>query len=731
MKQVFLSGQGRIEVNEAPVPGKLYKGVLVQNAFSLISAGTEGSAVTKNSGLRGLYEKAMNSKDKFGQIWDMAKSQGFRNTAEALQSKLSDMTALGYTSAGIVLEIEENVKDCKVGQRVACMGVGYASHAEFVVVPEQLTVNLPDTVSFESAAFGAIACIAMQGIRRLELSPGERVGIIGLGLIGQLALRLAQAMGYEAYGFDISGEKVEHARRYCQSSGVVNSAQTDPGMQVNTWTEGESLDGIVICASSDSDALINSAFSLCRRRGRVSVVGDVGLGLERARMYAKELELRLSCSYGPGRYDSNYELRGIDYPIEFARWTEKRNLEYFISLLHSGRLNVDDLITEKFPVVRATEAYSRIKSDPLRTFGVLLDYALPSPQNCGLPKDAFKIIANPQPQIRTGSVHVGLIGVGGYAKNVHVPNLGKIKAATVSAVASRSGASAAVVAKKIGAAYATSDTNQILSDDDVHAVVISTRHESHAELVLRALASGKHVFVEKPMATTILDCLKILREVQKGESILRVGYNRRFSPQLKVMKSNLGNGPRVLNVRVNVGAMGNHWSNTAEEGGRLMGEGVHFFDFATWMLDSKPLSVQASFVGEASVTNPDASISIAYENGSVANINYVTIGSTKRGKEYFEAFGNGRCVVVDDYKGVEIYGQSKKVVRDGMNDKGQLAAMTEFINAILGQESGGGADAVAGLYATAIAEAAVLSGREKAVIKLDEYIKEKASALSS
>ncbi|ABC78482.1 Gfo/Idh/MocA family oxidoreductase [Syntrophus aciditrophicus] len=717
MKQVFISGQGQIDIIDVPIPSLLSGGILVHNAYSLISAGTEGAAVTKHSGVQGLYEKALNSRDKMGQVWAMVQGQGMSNTLKLIRDKLNDYSPIGYSCAGVVLETDKDDLGFKPDQRVACMGTGFANHAEYVVVPKNLAVPLSDNVNFDEAAFAAIACIAMQGIRRLELSPGERVGVIGLGLIGQIALRLATVMGYQAYGFDISDHRVAKAARHSQASLVVNSASTDPVSVAMEASHGNGLDGIVICASGKADSVINQAFMLCRKRGRVSVVGDIGLELERAKMYSKELEVRLSCSYGVGRYDPDYELGGRDYPLPHVRWTERRNLEFFIHLLAEKRLDLGDLVSAKIGIEDAKKAYSLIKAGNSDVYGVLLDYHLPpQPQ---LPQHAFicRYDTNTLAQDKK-CLQIGLIGVGGYAKNVHVPNIQKLENVIIRALSSKSGATAAVVAKKVKAAYATSDISEMLSDKQLDAVVISTRHASHAKLVLAALSAGKHVFVEKPMAITLADCLQIVSLQQETGLVLRVGFNRRFSPYLQEMKRAVGIGRKLFNVRVNVGQVGNHWSNTVEEGGRLLGEGVHFFDLANWMMDCNPVTVSAQFLGEVNVLNPNASVTIRYEDGSIANVVYTTVGHTGLGKEHFELFGNGRSIVMDDYKMIKSFGCGVAAPRKYKKNKGQHGAILEFSRAIKNGDGGGGANAVAGLWATAITEAALKSAETNRTIDM-------------
>ncbi|MBA3449087.1 MAG: Gfo/Idh/MocA family oxidoreductase [Pseudaminobacter sp.] len=728
MKQVFLSGRGQVELFDVPVPGRLQGGVLVRNAFSLISAGTEGAAVTKSGGTKGLYEKARSSPEKVEQVWSMVQSQGFGRTWGAVREKLLDYTPIGYSSAGVVVEVDNDDLGMVVGQRVSCMGTGFANHAEYVVVPKNLAVALPINVGFDQAAFGALACIAIQGIRRLDLSPGERVGVVGLGLIGQLALRLAAAMGYSAYGYDINEARVTHARAHGGATQVVNSAKDDPVSAVQDATAGVGLDGIVICASSKDDALVNQAFAMCRRRGRVSIVGDVGLKLERAKMYAKEIEVRLSCSYGAGRYDYDYEMKGADYPLPYVRWTERRNLEFFIGLLASGRLDVSDLVSARIDIEKCEEAYARVKSGDSTLFGVLFDYHLPETPTLTAEERtiSYASLASTLPR---DIVRIGLIGVGGYAKNVHIPNIAKIDTMRIAAVASKSGGSAAIVARKVKADYATSDTNRLFADPLIDAVIISTRHASHAGLIAAALQHNKHVFVEKPMATTIAECLAVLQAQRKSGKLVRVGYNRRFAPMLQKMKAAVGGGRKIFNIRVNVGAMGGHWSNTVDEGGRLMGEGVHFFDIANWMMDGSPVALTSQFLGAPDKLNPDASVSIRYADGSVANVVYLTTGSASAGKEYFELHGGGRTAIVDDYHTAKSFGCALKVSRADRGNKGQLEAMREFSAVVRGGDGGDGADVAAGLWATAIAELSVEAARTGREILLRDAVDVEADAV--
>lgn len=729
MQQVFLSGAGQVAVLDAPPPARVAGAILVRNACSLISAGTEGAAVTRNAGVRGLVEKATASKGRIEQVWSLARTQGLASTVEMVRGRLQDMTPIGYSCAGTVLEVDHLGLGFKPGDRVAGMGTGFANHAEFVTLPKNLAVKIPDKVSEADAAFAGIACIALQGVRRLELSMGERVGVIGLGLIGQLTTRFLAAMGCEAFGIDLVKARAELAQK---TAGVRAWAMDDTESirYVREITGGMGLDAVIITAASSSSGPVNLAFDLCRQRGRVSIVGDVGLDLERAKMYRKELEVRLSCSYGPGRYDDDYELHGHDYNPAHVRWTERRNLEYYLSLLDSGRMQVHDLISHNYPVTDATAAYAQIKSGGSATFGVMLEYP-PSdgavswikPQTAQLtaPMNSAPSVSGPTVG-RDRPIRLALIGAGGFAKAVHVPNLTQLsRDFTLAAVVGRTAGSIAALGSKLNVKRVTTDVEEVLADSSIDAVLIATRHASHAALAERALKAGKHVFVEKPLSIDIESGQRIVELSKSSGLVVRVGFNRRFSPWLGAMRAAIGSkGRRILLVRSNVGDMAGHWSNTIEEGGRILGEGVHFFDVANWFFDAEPMSVTASFIGDGGdVRESDLSCTIQYPDGGVAQLTYTTLGPASWGKESYEAFGNGQAALSRDFSLFEAT-RGKGPSRSARGDKGQRGELEEFAAAIRGQQFDvKGADARAGLVATWMAAAVRRSAVEKIVMGLD------------
>ncbi|HYS52866.1 MAG TPA: Gfo/Idh/MocA family oxidoreductase [Thermoanaerobaculia bacterium] len=710
MKQVFLSGRGEVEVLDVPRPAAAPGAVLVRNACSLISTGTETAAITAHGGILGLYEKATASRDRLEQLWSMSRTLGVVRTAGVVQQKLADLTPIGYSCAGVVIEAADGAP-FGAGDRVACMGAGFANHAEYVTVPFNLAARVPEEVPLQDAAFGSLACIALQGIRRLDVRGGENIGVIGLGLIGQIAVRLLTAFGCNSFGFDLQPSRVR-AAEHSLTRVAWQLGEGDLVGEILRRTPA-GLDGVLICAATSSDEPVNLAFDLCRPRGRVAVIGDVGLSLQRDKMYRKELDLFMSRSYGPGRYDAEYELAGRDYPIDYVRWTEKRNLECILQLMAAGKLELAQLATDRVAVAEARDAFASLKRGD-GSLAVLLTYDTDKPIEERRPSRRAASTIVP----RKGLVRLGLIGTGSFAKAVHIPNIKKLSSVfAVQAVASRSG-SAAVIGRTLGAALVSSDYRDVIDDADVDAVVIATRHASHAQIVLDALAGGKHVFVEKPMAITIEDALAIERRAGEAGRVIRVGFNRRFAPMLGRFRRTFGSGTsRLLSIRVNIGAIANDWSNTVEEGGRLLGEGVHFFDFANWFMDGEPTDIGAEFVGDPSNINPNCSVHLRYADGSIADIVYTSLGDPRLGKEAYEAFGAGRAARCDDLKAL-IGAQGGR--RRGRSDKGHFGAMEEFASAIRGENTPiKGADARAGLLATWAAIMSVRSAHQRSPVRLE------------
>lgn len=715
MKQIFVSGGGAVEVLETPAPIRLPNSILVRNRYSLISAGTEGSAVSRRGGLMGVAEKVMASRSRMTQVWNIAHRQGIPAAWDAVSKKLADYVSLGYSCAGDIIECDGNTNGLVVGNRVACMGVEFAKHAEYVSIPRNLAVKIPDHVSYEEAAFGAVACIAMQGVRRANLSPGEYVGVIGLGLIGQVVVRILSGFGYPVIGIDRASDRVEKIG-HTKDVLAWTTSECDSERRVLKETNGRGLDAVIVCAATPSDEPMGLAMDLCRKKGRVSIVGDVGLSLQRSKMYKKELDVKMSCSYGPGRYDNSYEIEGNDYPLGHVRWTEQRNLECFLDLLKTDRVSVKDLITQKFSVDDALQAYALVKNKEKPSFGVLVDYGeykVEESINTAFRQVVVKDRIHPA-ALQPGVIRLGVIGAGGFVRSIHLPRLSKMQERIhVVGITSRGGASAATAAKRFGIPRVFSDYNDMIRRPDIDAVLIGTRHASHGKIAVDCLQHGKHIFVEKPLAITVEQCQEIVDLESKTGLTVRVGFNRRFSPFLIRMRECFtADEPRVFNCRVNVGSLSGHWSMSAGEGGRLIGEGVHFFDLCNWFMRASPTQIQTSRIGENAPENPNAVVSMTYSDGSVASVTYTTVGHEGLGKERYEAFGNGQSACCDDFHSLKLMGRKVGRRTRGKYDKGHNGILQEFVEAITGDVQDG-ADALAGLLATEIAVFATSNGKNQ------------------
>ncbi len=714
MKQLFLSGRGEISVCDVPLPGVLPQSLLVRNAYSLISTGTESSSVSRRGGWWGALEKAASSPARVQKAWQLAQRQGLVQAARSVQQKLADWTPIGYSCCGEVVETSDGVAGVKPGDWVACMGAGLANHAEYVVMPVNMAAPLPAEVDPRQAAFGAVACIAQQGIRILSLSPGESIVVIGLGLVGSLTVLLARAMGYTVYGIDLSPQRARWCR---QQLGVPCwTFEQDLPAAVRQATSGRGADAAIISAATGSSQPVNLAFELCRPRGRVSVVGKVGLDLDRDKMYRKELSLGVSCSYGPGRYDAEYELAGRDYPLGHVRWTQQRNLAYFLQLLAERRVDVGRLISHSYPLADAPQAYARLKQADPTVCGVLFEFGHEGRASLPPPQAHLLHTGHPRQAASAEQISLGVIGCGSFARHVHLPNLRRLAdRISIAGIASRSGATAAIAARRFGAPLAVSDYRLLLDDPQLDAVLICTRHASHARLVLAALEAGKHVFVEKPLCLTAAEGAQIEALARRNERVVQVGFNRRFAPQLQHLKAAVGeSGPRMLTVRVSVApSRRDHWSNAEAEGGRFLGEGVHFLDLANWFAGSAPRSVSAQYLGPPSPTNPNLAATIAYPDDALCQLTYTTIGDTGIGKEFYEAFGNGRAVRCDDFRRLRTAGVRRRSGWRERHDKGHFRQLVAFADAVQGRPHGGeAADARAGTIATWMAAGVLQSARE-------------------
>jgi polar amino acid transport system substrate-binding protein len=653
-------------VTEVPVPAVQPGRVLVRTAASLISAGTE-RALTE-LGQKSLLGKARERPELIGKVWEKVKTEGIAQALEDVRDKLDQSHAVGYSAAGVVIECGKDVTDFRPGDRVACAGTDYASHAEIISVPRNLCVRLPDQLSFESGAFGTVGAIALQGVRLAEPTLGDSVVVIGLGLVGQLTVQLLKANGCRVFGIDIDEARLQQALASGADAAFVPEEAKE---RVLAWSRGRGADACIIAAATASDEPIELAGELSRLKGRVVAVGLVGMNVPRNVYYQRELTLKVSLSYGPGRHDPAYEEHGHDYPAAYVRWTEGRNIEAFLDLLAAGRIDVNPLITHRFTIQDAPRAYQLISGSPNEKYlAVLLTYDTESEVRRGVENRAVAKKA-------AGRVGLGLIGAGGYPQKVLLPNF-KAAGAEFCSIASASGVSARDAGTKFGFARFLSDAQSVIDDDETNLIVIATRHGSHAELARLALEKGKHVFVEKPLALTDAELDSVLAAAANSEGQLLVGFNRRFSPLAVKAKEVFQNRQSPLSIlyRVNAGRIPReHWTQDAQDGGgRIIGEVCHFIDLMQYLTGAAPVSVYAAAVagGGDAVSEDSVFITLQFSDGSNGVIAYLAEGDRSLPKEHVEIFGEGKVFVIEDFRSAKLYAdgrEKKETLRQ--QDKGQ------------------------------------------------------------
>ena len=653
MKQVLIRGGG-VAVEDVPAPSASPKSILVRVEHSCVSVGTEMSSV-RMSGLP-LYKRALKQPHHAKRVLDIAKDEGFARTYKRVRGMLSAGVPTGYSAAGVVVDVGEHVDGFRSGDRVACAGAGIANHAELIDVPVNLAVRIPDGLGTDAAATVTLGAIALQGVRRVQPTLGETVAVLGLGILGQLAVQLLRASGARVIGSDLDPSRVTKALAHGMAHGI--GAGEDFPRRVQELTDGFGADAVLITAATESDEVVRQAMQASRKKGRVVLVGDVGLHLQRSDMYEKELDFLISTSYGPGRYDDVYEVEGQDYPIGYVRWTENRNMEEYLRLLAENRVSLEGMGQETFPVDQAETAYEALKSSDSKPLLVLLSY--PEREDAATRTTQLRTLA-PKPE----KLGVALVGAGAFAQAQHLPNLVKLRDHyELRAVMSRTGATAKAVAARAEAAYATTDIDEVLGDDAIDLVLISTRHDSHAELTLRALEAGKNVFVEKPLALTEAE-LAAIESFYAGRAdgpLLMTGFNRRFSPAVVRLRELLAGrtSPLVANYRMNAGYIPlDHWVHGAEGGGRNIGEACHVYDVFDALVDANEISVQAQAIGAESrhwAANDNFVATIGYADGSVCTLTYTALGHRDHPKERLDVYAGGRVVSLDDYKSLSVEG---------------------------------------------------------------------------
>jgi predicted dehydrogenase/threonine dehydrogenase-like Zn-dependent dehydrogenase len=675
MKQVLQNRKtGRPFVGEVPVPALQHGRVLVRTVASLISAGTERAAVELVS--KGLVQEARQRPDLVKAVVAKVKSEGLFNTVASVRDKMAASQALGYSAAGIVTGVAGDVSEFKVGDRVACAGVGYASHAEVISVPKNLCVRLPENVDFDAGAFGTLGAIALQGVRLAEPTLGESVVVIGLGLIGQLTVQLLKANGCRVFGLDLDASKTELAVELGADGAAISNDET--ARKIDDWTRGRGADAVLITAASDSNQPVELAAKISRVKGRVIVVGMTGLDIPRAPFFSRELKLMISMSYGPGRYDPEYEERGNDYPLPYVRWTENRNIESFLELVGTGRVNVARLTTHRFPISDAERAYQLISGTINEPYlGVLLNYD----PNVEVTR---KVELTPASE-RRSDIKVGVIGAGGYVPQMLLPHF-KTAGVEFRSIATASGISAHDVGKRFGFAQAVSSASEVLEDSTVNLIVVGTRHNLHADLAAQALERGKDVFVEKPLALNDTELDRVIEAATGSSARLMVGFNRRYSPHARRARD-LFTGrdvPLSILYRVNAGRIPKeHWiQDPVEGGGRIVGEVCHFVDLLQFLTGSLVTSVFAESVSAGSSKIVDADsvfINLRFGDGSNGMIAYLAEGDKGLPKERVEIFGAGKSFVLDDYKRAFSYKDGREEQYNlKAQDKGQRDQVIEI-----------------------------------------------------
>lgn len=629
MKQVLVN-RGNVLVESVPAPRVVDGSVLVEVAYSLISAGTELAGIQRSG--ESLLKKALSQPDKVKKAVQMMRSQGLAKTVDTVQTKFGAAEPVGYSCAGTVINVGTGVDDFMVGDRVACGGAGYANHAEIVVVPQNLVAKIPDSVSLADGCSATVGAIAMQGVRRAEVRLGETVAVIGLGLVGQIVVQILKAAGCHVCGIDIDNARVELAGKL-GAQFAIDAAQADPVTPVMNVTGGMGADSTIITAASESNAIVQQAMEMTRKKGKVVVVGAVGLGLKRSPFYEKEIDFLISCSYGPGRYDAQYEERGVDYPYAYVRWTENRNMQEYLRLIDDGKMDFKTLVDRVYPVDDAAKAYESLgRHEGGRPLAVLLEY-----KEEGKPEKLEpRVEIHPTTKI-AGKIGVAVIGAGNFAQAFHLPNLKSLSNKyQIVAIADTVGTVANSTAKRCEASYATTDYREVIADDNVDMVVITTRHNLHAKIATEAAKAGKAVLCEKPMAMNEEELDELVGVLQETKASYMVGFNRRFSPAAVRVKKVLsgassGRTPLVINYRVNTEHLPpDHWVFSEEGGGRIIGEACHMFDLFNYFTGSTVESVDAKGISSpsdrAALKDSFAAV-LKYADGSVCTLIYTSIGA--------------------------------------------------------------------------------------------------------
>jgi predicted dehydrogenase/threonine dehydrogenase-like Zn-dependent dehydrogenase len=682
-----LVNKGNIITENVPTP-KVSEGcLLIKTVFSCISAGTEMDTV-QNSGTP-LFKRALQQPDNVKKVLDTAKSQGIAKAYAKVKGELDSGKPIGYSLSGIVVGIGKNVKGFSIGDRVTASGAGLANHAEVVDVPINLVTKMPKNLSFDKASTVTLGAIAMQGVRRVDLRMGEIAVVVGCGILGLLSLQMLKASGIRVVAVDLDENRLKLAADL-GAEFTINPLNEDSVLAIHNWSGGHGADAVVFTAATTSSEPLSDSFKMCRKKGKVVLVGVVGMNINRGDMYKNELDFLISTSYGPGRYDRNYEDKGLEYPYAYIRWTENRNFSEYLRMVDNGSISLEPLISSKYEIRDANEAFGSLKNKEKKPLMVLLHYGQPDFDNIkGLTSDSKVEIANTDSK-KDGVINFAIVGAGSFASNMHLPNLQKYpKKFNAYAICDRTGSTANNVAKLFGAKIATTEFNDIINDPNIDLVIVTTHHDSHAPYALEALRAGKHVMVEKPMAVKQSELDKIKEFYNNDFSnkpIIFVGFNRRFSKYAKEIKKHTEKriNPLYVRYRMNGGYIPlDSWIH--DYGGRIVGEACHLIDLMTYFTESKIVNVHSESltpVNEKFSEDDNKSIVLKYEDGSVCEIDYFAVGSKSFPKEYMEIHFDEKTIVLNDYKRLEGYGVKIKSHNEKHSQKGQKEEIIELYNSI-------------------------------------------------
>lgn len=681
MKQVTQTLKtGVVEVNEVPIPTLSDKFVLVKNNASVISAGTEKTKI--DMGKKNLLQKAKARPDLVKQVLKKVQTEGIKKTLQTVKSRLESPSPLGYSCAGNVISVGGLVEGLQPGDRVACGGADYANHAEYVAIPKNLVVKVPDNVTDEEAAFTTVGSIAMQGVRLADPKMGETFLVLGLGLLGQIAVQLLRANGCNVIATDLDPALVKQAEDF----GAIGALKNVEGI-CNEVTAGHGVDGVLVCAGTASNQPIELCGAVTREKGRVVVVGAVRMDIPREDYFKKEINVVISRSYGPGRYDPFYEENGNDYPLGYVRFTEQRNMQTFLELISQQKVDVKSLITHRFEIDQAAEAYQLIEGQKTEPYlGIIMQYA----NMANASNEIQSRISTTTASINKDKLGLSFFGAGNYATASLLPLLVDTQKIDLRGLVTASGRTAQGVAKQFGFQFCAGDFNEILGDD-TDAMVVTTRHDTHAKAVIDALTANKHVYVEKPIALNIEEMQLIHKAKQASNKEVMVGFNRRFAPSTQEVVKHFSDvkSPLVVNIRINSGTIpADHWIQDVEVGGgRVIGEGCHFVDLASALVSSNPKTVNCIGTAKAdksALLNDNVAIQLTFDNGSIANIIYTADGSKVMQKEFVEVFGGGKSAQINDFKEAVLFsGEDNKEVKKLMaQDKGQKAMLTAWLDGV-------------------------------------------------